>query len=93
MPSGLILLGDRWVTGLGVVGCGAGQVGCRPTVEGLKGGWPVGFYGTGLYATHGTLLSFQRLVHPFEIPELFSLPMDQGDVRYLKWLEEGMEEE
>lgn len=76
-----------------MVGCGAGQVGCRPTVEGLKGGWPVGFYGTGLYATHGTLLSFQRLVHPFEIPELFSLPMDQGDVHYLKWLEEGMEEE
>lgn len=82
MPSGLILLGDRWVRGLGMVGCGAGQV-----------GWPVGFYGTGLYATHGTLLSFQRLVHPFEIPELFSLPMDQGDVHYLKWLEEGMEEE
>ncbi|XP_025138122.2 uncharacterized protein LOC102398353 isoform X2 [Bubalus bubalis] len=39
------------------------------------------------------LSSYIRLVHPFEIPELFSLPMDQGDVRYLKWLEEGMEEE
>ncbi|ELR60899.1 Protein CutA-like protein, partial [Bos mutus] len=39
------------------------------------------------------LSSYIRLVHPFEIPELFSLPMDQGDVHYLKWLEEGMEEE
>ncbi|XP_038409232.1 protein CutA homolog [Canis lupus familiaris] len=33
------------------------------------------------------------LVHPFEIPEVFSLPVDQGDVRYFKWLEEGMEED
>ncbi|XP_020923827.1 protein CutA homolog isoform X2 [Sus scrofa] len=39
------------------------------------------------------LSSYIRLVHPFEIPEIFSLPMDQGDVHYLKWLEEGMEEE
>ncbi|XP_055283749.1 protein CutA homolog isoform X2 [Moschus berezovskii] len=39
------------------------------------------------------LSSYIRLVHPFEIPELFSLPMDQGDVQYLRWLEEGMEEE
>ncbi|XP_026960849.1 protein CutA homolog isoform X2 [Sagmatias obliquidens] len=39
------------------------------------------------------LSSYIRLVHPFEIPEVFSLPMDQGDVHYLKWLEEGMEEE
>uniref|UniRef100_A0A452F2Z9 Protein CutA n=1 Tax=Capra hircus TaxID=9925 RepID=A0A452F2Z9_CAPHI len=61
--------------------------------KGLKGGRPVGVYGIGLYATHRPLLSFQRLVHPFEIPELFSLPMDQGDVHYLRWLEEGMEQE
>nr|XP_042098721.1 protein CutA homolog isoform X6 [Ovis aries] len=39
------------------------------------------------------LSSYIRLVHPFEIPELFSLPMDQGDVHYLRWLEEGMEQE
>ncbi|XP_070286911.1 protein CutA homolog isoform X1 [Myotis yumanensis] len=39
------------------------------------------------------LSSYVRLVHPFEIPEVFSLPMDQGDVHYLKWLEEGMEED
>lgn len=46
-----------------------------------------------ILVTHRALPSFQRLVHPFEIPEIFSLPMDQGDVHYLKWLEEGMEEE
>ncbi|XP_073907236.1 protein CutA homolog isoform X2 [Castor canadensis] len=39
------------------------------------------------------LSSYIRLVHPFEIPEVFSLPMDQGDVHYFKWLEEGMEED
>nr|XP_023484539.1 protein CutA homolog isoform X2 [Equus caballus] len=39
------------------------------------------------------LSSYIRLVHPFEIPEIFSLLMDQGDVQYLKWLEEGMEED
>ncbi|XP_036915064.1 protein CutA homolog isoform X2 [Sturnira hondurensis] len=38
------------------------------------------------------LSSYVRLVHPFEIPEIFSLPMDQGDVHYLKWLKEGMED-
>ncbi|XP_066112467.1 protein CutA homolog isoform X3 [Saccopteryx bilineata] len=38
------------------------------------------------------LSSYVRLVHPFEIPELFSLPMDQGDVHYLKWLEDSMED-
>ncbi|XP_035878041.1 protein CutA homolog isoform X2 [Phyllostomus discolor] len=40
-----------------------------------------------------TLSSYVRLVHPFEIPEIFSLPMDQGDVHYLRWLKEGMEED
>ncbi|XP_027470805.1 protein CutA homolog isoform X2 [Zalophus californianus] len=39
------------------------------------------------------LSSYIRLVHPFEIPEVFSLPMDQGDVHYFKWLEEGVEED
>uniref|UniRef100_A0A667H6E6 CutA divalent cation tolerance homolog n=1 Tax=Lynx canadensis TaxID=61383 RepID=A0A667H6E6_LYNCA len=46
-----------------------------------------------IIVTQRALLSFQRLVHPFEIPEVFSLPMDQGDVRYLKWLEEGTGED
>lgn len=40
-----------------------------------------------------TLSSYIRLMHPFEIPEIFSLPMDRGDAHYLKWLEEGMKEE
>ncbi|KAM9206588.1 protein CutA homolog isoform 1-T1 [Dugong dugon] len=38
------------------------------------------------------LSSYIRLVHPFEIPEVFSLPMNQGDAHFFKWLEEGMEE-
>lgn len=36
------------------------------------------------------LSTYMRLAHPFEIPEVFSIPMDQGDARYLKWLEEAM---
>lgn len=36
------------------------------------------------------LSGYIRLVHPFEIPEVFSLTVDQGDARYLKWLEEGI---
>lgn len=36
------------------------------------------------------LFAYMRLTHPFEVPEIFSIPMDQGDTRYLKWLEEGM---
>ncbi|XP_060056039.1 protein CutA homolog isoform X2 [Erinaceus europaeus] len=40
------------------------------------------------------LSSYMRLIHPFEIPELFSVPMNQGDPHYLKWLkEEGMIED
>ncbi|XP_036041239.1 protein CutA homolog [Onychomys torridus] len=38
------------------------------------------------------LSTYMRLAHPFEIPEVFSIPMDQGDARYLRWLEEGMKE-
>nr|XP_048288166.1 protein CutA homolog isoform X2 [Myodes glareolus] len=38
------------------------------------------------------LSTYVRLAHPFEIPEVFSIAMDQGDARYLKWLEEGMKE-
>lgn len=45
-----------------------------------------------ILVTHRALLFFPRSVHPFEIPEVFSLPMDQGDVHYLKWLKESMEE-
>ncbi|XP_075416533.1 protein CutA homolog [Tenrec ecaudatus] len=38
------------------------------------------------------LSSYIRLLHPFEIPEVFSFPMDQGDGHFFKWLEEGMQE-
>ncbi|KAM7316884.1 protein CutA homolog isoform X2 [Alexandromys fortis] len=38
------------------------------------------------------LSTYVRLAHPFEIPEVFSIAMDHGDARYLKWLEEGMKE-
>lgn len=38
------------------------------------------------------VFAYMRLAHPFEIPEVFSIPMDQGDARYLQWLEEGMKE-
>lgn len=39
------------------------------------------------------LSNYIRLVHPFEIPEVFSLPVDQGDVHYLRRLEKDMEED
>ncbi|NXD09245.1 CUTA protein, partial [Nothocercus nigrocapillus] len=29
-------------------------------------------------------------IHPFEIPEVISLPIDQGNPFYFKWLEESM---
>ncbi|XP_051022754.1 protein CutA homolog [Acomys russatus] len=38
------------------------------------------------------LSTYMRLAHPFEMPEVFSIPMDQGDARYLKWLEEAMKD-
>ncbi|XP_045152508.1 protein CutA homolog isoform X3 [Echinops telfairi] len=38
------------------------------------------------------LSSYIRLLHPFEIPEVFSFPMDQGDGHFFKWLEEGVQE-
>uniref|UniRef100_A0A7M4ETY6 Uncharacterized protein n=1 Tax=Crocodylus porosus TaxID=8502 RepID=A0A7M4ETY6_CROPO len=31
-----------------------------------------------------------RSVHPFEIPEFISLPIDQGNPLYLKWIEEEL---
>ncbi|KAM9066204.1 protein CutA homolog isoform 4-T4 [Sarcophilus harrisii] len=39
------------------------------------------------------LSNYIRSVHPFEIPELFSLPIDQGNPAYLKWIEEGVAED
>uniref|UniRef100_A0A674JHD5 Protein CutA n=1 Tax=Terrapene triunguis TaxID=2587831 RepID=A0A674JHD5_9SAUR len=31
-----------------------------------------------------------KSMHPFEIPEFISLPIDQGNPLYLKWIEEGV---
>lgn len=42
----------------------------------------------GLHAVH-----LHQAIHTFEIPEVFSLPVGQGDVQYLKWIEDGMEED
>eukprot|EP00075_Anas_platyrhynchos_P037360 XP_027326613.1 protein CutA homolog [Anas platyrhynchos] len=32
----------------------------------------------------------ERSIHPFEIPEVISLPIDQGNPLYLKWIEENV---
>uniref|UniRef100_UPI00398F2641 protein CutA homolog isoform X1 n=2 Tax=Pristiophorus japonicus TaxID=55135 RepID=UPI00398F2641 len=39
------------------------------------------------------LTEFIRSVHPFEIPEVLSLPVDQGNPLYLKWIEAAVPEE
>uniref|UniRef100_A0A8D0LBT6 Uncharacterized protein n=1 Tax=Sphenodon punctatus TaxID=8508 RepID=A0A8D0LBT6_SPHPU len=31
-----------------------------------------------------------RSIHPFEIPEFISLPIDQGNPLYMKWIEESV---
>uniref|UniRef100_A0A8C3DT50 Uncharacterized protein n=1 Tax=Corvus moneduloides TaxID=1196302 RepID=A0A8C3DT50_CORMO len=31
-----------------------------------------------------------RSIHPFETPEIISLPIDQGNPLYLKWIEENV---
>ncbi|KAM9117388.1 protein CutA homolog isoform 2-T2 [Pangshura tecta] len=36
------------------------------------------------------LSDYIRSMHPFEIPEFISLPIDQGNPLYLKWIEEGV---
>ncbi|XP_034607932.1 protein CutA [Trachemys scripta elegans] len=36
------------------------------------------------------LSDYIRSMHPFEIPEFISLPIDQGNPLYLKWMEEGV---
>ncbi|KAM8995550.1 protein CutA isoform 1-T2 [Ara ararauna] len=38
----------------------------------------------------GELSNYIRSIHPFEIPETISLPIDQGNPLYLKWLEESI---
>ncbi|XP_043913777.1 protein CutA homolog isoform X2 [Protopterus annectens] len=39
------------------------------------------------------LAEFVRTIHPFDIPELVSLPLDQGNPVYFKWLEDVVPED
>ncbi|XP_075628320.1 protein CutA isoform X2 [Balearica regulorum gibbericeps] len=38
----------------------------------------------------GELSDYVRSIHPFEIPEIISLPVDQGNPLYLKWIGESV---
>ncbi|NXQ13133.1 CUTA protein, partial [Peucedramus taeniatus] len=38
----------------------------------------------------GELSNYVRSIHPFEIPEIISLPIEQGNPAYLKWIEENV---
>ncbi|XP_050837072.1 protein CutA [Serinus canaria] len=38
----------------------------------------------------GELSNYVRSIHPFEIPEIISLPIDQGNPAYLQWMEENI---
>ncbi|XP_059720867.1 protein CutA homolog isoform X3 [Haemorhous mexicanus] len=38
----------------------------------------------------GELSNYVRSIHPFEIPEIISLPIDQGNPGYLQWMEENV---
>ncbi|NWZ99005.1 CUTA protein, partial [Nesospiza acunhae] len=38
----------------------------------------------------GELSNYVRSIHPFEIPEIISLPIDQGNPAYLRWIEENV---
>ncbi|CAN8197926.1 unnamed protein product [Coccothraustes coccothraustes] len=38
----------------------------------------------------GELSNYVRSIHPFEIPEIISLPIEQGNPVYLQWIEENV---
>ncbi|NXR68861.1 CUTA protein, partial [Rhadina sibilatrix] len=38
----------------------------------------------------GELSNYVRSIHPFEIPGIVSLPIDQGNPLYLRWMEESV---
>ncbi|KAL9827135.1 protein CutA isoform 1-T1 [Geothlypis trichas] len=38
----------------------------------------------------GELSNYVRSIHPFEIPEIISLPIEQGNPAYLRWIEENV---
>uniref|UniRef100_A0A8C9MFA0 CutA divalent cation tolerance homolog n=1 Tax=Serinus canaria TaxID=9135 RepID=A0A8C9MFA0_SERCA len=37
-----------------------------------------------------SILPKSSSIHPFEIPEIISLPIDQGNPAYLQWMEENV---
>ncbi|NXW70857.1 CUTA protein, partial [Hirundo rustica] len=38
----------------------------------------------------GELSNYVRSIHPFEIPDIVSLPIEQGNPLYLRWIEENV---
>ncbi|NXY38378.1 CUTA protein, partial [Pomatorhinus ruficollis] len=38
----------------------------------------------------GELSNYVRSIHPFEIPDIISLPIDQGNPLYLRWIGENV---
>ncbi|KAF2987215.1 hypothetical protein EK904_010217 [Melospiza melodia maxima] len=38
----------------------------------------------------GELSNYVRSIHPFEIPDIISLPIEQGNPAYLRWMEENV---
>ncbi|NWZ71348.1 CUTA protein, partial [Acrocephalus arundinaceus] len=38
----------------------------------------------------GELSNYVRSIHPFEIPEIISLPIEQGNPLYLRWMDESV---
>ncbi|XP_039586664.1 protein CutA homolog [Passer montanus] len=38
----------------------------------------------------GELSNYVRSIHPFEIPEVISLPIERGNPAYLRWIEESV---
>ncbi|NXR42467.1 CUTA protein, partial [Zosterops hypoxanthus] len=38
----------------------------------------------------GELSNYIRSIHPFEIPDIISLPIDQGNPLYLRWIGENV---
>ncbi|NXV08707.1 CUTA protein, partial [Cettia cetti] len=38
----------------------------------------------------GELSNYVRSIHPFETPEIISLPIDQGNPLYLRWIGESV---
>ncbi|NXE62277.1 CUTA protein, partial [Calcarius ornatus] len=38
----------------------------------------------------GELSNYVRSIHPFETPEIISLPIEQGNPAYLRWIEESV---